>query len=87
MYNGAAMPSAAAHRLAALAWSGVLGAVFVAVASLWLLLLPLAVTAELLFRVHLGARVRKLAALKAHVPASLRVRHSCHRPSRRADAL
>lgn len=81
------MATLAAHRLAALAWTSVLGAVFVSVASLWLLLLPAAVAAELAFSVHLGARVRKLAALKAHVPASLRVRHSFHRPSRRAHAF
>ena len=62
------------HRLCALAWTSALAFVFVTVVALWLLLWPVAVAAELAFGVHLEARVRALAARKAHVPASLRVR-------------
>ena len=69
-----ALATPVAHRACVLAWTCILGLVFAWVLFWFALVWPLALTAELLFRVYLAARVRMLHDRKAHVPASLRVR-------------
>ena len=68
-----ALASEVAHKVCALAWTAVLSVVFAWVLFIWLLVWPLGLTVELIFRVVLAARVRMLHDRKAHVPASLRV--------------
>jgi hypothetical protein len=70
------------HRKLAAAWSAFIAAAIAAVGAAWLILWPLTLPLELLFRSHLVARVRALEQQKLHVPAALRVRAAlrCVRP-------
>ena len=56
-----AQASVTMHRACVLAWTGVLGLVFAWVLFWFALVWPLALAAELGFRVYLAARVRMLA--------------------------
>jgi hypothetical protein len=63
-----------AHRLRAAAWSAFIAAAIGAVGVAWVVLWPLTLPLELLFKGFLSARVHALQQKKLHVPGALRVR-------------